>query len=161
MEKSNLDKVKQIVDRCGKENAAYLNLVNENGFMCNVESDSTKTIFTDEMVYFVRTGENSLRPKNINGKNVVFPMTVTAMEYDSIKHAKVHLTFEGLNTFLKEFGLDQDEEWKEFIKKCRALGNTEALGFNLGTDGKQLTQLTLDGNDTSKDNIIPHIKPGI
>ena len=60
MEKSNLDKVKQIVDKCGKENAAYLNLVNENGFMCNVESDSTKTIFTDETYNFGRAFLNSV-----------------------------------------------------------------------------------------------------
>ena len=158
MDKANIDKIKSIVDKCGKENASYFNLISENGFMSFVDNDSTKTVFTDDLVYFVRTGENTMRPRNINDKNIVFPMTVTAMEYDTFKQAKVQVTFEGLNIFLKELGLDQDEEWKEYIKNCRALGNTEALGFNIGTDG---VQLNLDGKDTSNDNIIPYIKPGI
>ena len=150
------DKIKSIVEKCGKENASYFNLISENGFMSFVDNDSTKAVFTDDLVYFVRTGENTIRTRKVGEKITNFPMTVTAMEYDTFKQAKVQVTFEGLNIFLKELGLAEDKEWKEFVTKCRKLGNTEAIGFNIGTDGKQID---LDGKDVSMS--IPYLKPGL
>ena len=156
MEKACIDKIKSIVEKCGKENASYFNLISENGFMSFVDNDSTKAVFTDDLVYFVRTGENTIRTRKVGEKITNFPMTVTAMEYDTFKQAKVQVTFEGLNIFLKELGLAEDKEWKEFVTKCRKLGNTEAIGFNIGTDGKQID---LDGKDVSMS--IPYLKPGL
>ena len=58
MEKSNVIKFKDIVDKCGKE-ASFFNLISENGFMSFAETDSTKSVFADDVVYFFRTSDNT------------------------------------------------------------------------------------------------------
>lgn len=161
MKKENIDNIKAIFDKCGND-ARNFKLISENGFFGCAENDSTKTIFTDELVYFVRTSENTMRSTNIDGKNVNFPMSIMASEYDTFKEVSIEVTFDGLMIFLKELGLDTDSEWVEFVKKIRSLGFTEALGFNIKVDEDGKThQLNLDNNSVSNDKMIPYLVPGL
>lgn len=159
MEKAHVDKMREIIDKCGKENAAYFNLISENGFMSFADNDSTKSIFTDEVVYFFRTADN-------NTLKTDFPMSVTAMEYDTFKQLKVQLTYEGFLIFLQELGASpSDDEWKEFIKnnKIREIGNATGFRVDVSVDntGKTtVTKLDLNGNP-EKEHTIPYIIPGV
>ena len=159
MEKAHVDKMREIIDKCGKENACYFNLISENGFMSFADNDSTKSIFTDEVVYFFRTADN-------NSLKTDFPMTVTAMEYDTFKQLKVQLTYDGFVTFLTELGASPaDDEWKEFIKqnKIREISNAKGFRVDVSVDdtGKTtVTKLDLDGKPI-KEQTIPYIIPGI
>ena len=158
MEKAHVDKMREIIDKCG-ENASYFNLISENGFMSFTDNDSTKAIFTDEVIYFFRTADN-------NSLKSEFPMTVTAMEYDTFKQAKVQLTYEGFVTFLQELGASpSDDEWKEFIKqnKIREISNAKGFRVDVTVDDNGTTtvqKLDLDGKPITTQT-IPYIIPGI
>ena len=159
MEKAHVDKMREIIDKCGKENAAYFNLISENGFMSFADNDSTKSVFTDEVVYFFRTSDNNTLKTDL-------PMSVTVMEYDTFKQLKVQLTYEGFLVFLKEIGEDPSSDiWKEFIKQNKIREISNAKGFrvdvSVGEDGETTVQkLDLDGNPITKQT-IPYIIPGI
>lgn len=159
MEKANVDKFRNIVDACG-DNASYFNLISENGFMSFSETDSTKTIFADDLVYFFRTNNNTSTKGSEN-----FPMSVTAMEYDTFKQLKVQLTFEGFLTFLDKLGADKNsDEWKEYIKQTKIAAISDAKGFRLNStldDNGNLTveHIDLDGNKIEKS--VPFLSPGL
>ena len=159
MEKENVLKFKDIIDKCG-DDASYFNLISENGFMSFADTDSTKSVFANEFVYFFRTSDNTSTKGAEN-----FPVAITAMEYDTFKQLKAQFTFDGFLTFLKEIGEDPNsDEWKEFIKKTRIAAISDAKGFRVNTtldeNGNTVVEhVDLDGNKITK--TVPFLEPGI
>ena len=159
MEKSNVIKFKDIIDKCGKE-ASFFNLISENGFMSFAETDSTKSVFADDVVYFFRTSDNTSTKGAEN-----FPIDITAMEYDTFKQLKAQFTFDGFLTFLKELGEDPNsDEWKEYIQKTRIAAISDAKGFRVNTtvdeNGNAIVEhVDLDGNKIEK--VVPFLEPGL
>ena len=159
MEKSNVIKFKDIVDKCGKE-ASFFNLISENGFMSFAETDSTKSVFADDVVYFFRTSDNTSTKGAEN-----FPIDITAMEYDTFKQLKAQFTFDGFLTFLKELGVDTtSDEWKEYIKQTKIAAISDAKGFRIDSTVDENGNMTvkhvdLDGNEIK--NTVPFLSPGL
>ena len=160
MEKANVDKFRDIVNKCGSDNTSFINLISENGFMSFSETDSVKSVFTDDLVYFFRTSNNTSTKGSEN-----FPIELTAMEYDTFKQLNVQLTFEGFLTFLKELGEDSSsDEWNEYIKRTKIAAISDAKGFRVDTtlneDGSVTVEnLDLDGNKITK--TVPFLSPGL
>ena len=159
MEKACVDKFRDLVAKCG-EDASYFNLISENGFMSFAENDSTKSIFTDDLVYFFRTNNNTSGKAKEN-----FPMSVTAMQYDTFKQLKVQLSYNGFITFLKELGVDTtSDEWKEYIKQTKIAAISDAKGFRINStvdeDGNMTVKhVDLDGNEIK--HTVPFLSPGL
>ena len=159
MEKACVDKFRDLVAKCG-DDASYFNLISENGFMSFAENDSTKSIFTDDLVYFFRTNNNTSGKAKEN-----FPMSVTAMQYDTFKQLKVQLSYNGFITFLKELGVDTtSDEWKEYIKQTKIAAISDAKGFRIDSTVDENGNMTvkhvdLDGNEIK--NTVPFLSPGL
>ena len=159
MEKACVDKFRDLVAKCG-DDASYFNLISENGFMSFAENDSTKSIFTDDLVYFFRTNNNTSGKAKEN-----FPMSVTAMQYDTFKQLKVQLSYNGFITFLKELGVDTtSDEWKEHIKQTKIAAISDAKGFRIDSTVDENGNMTvkhvdLDGNEIK--NTVPFLSPGL
>ena len=159
MEKACVDKFRDIVKKCG-ENATYFNLISENGFMSFAENESTKSVFTDDLVYFFRTNNNTSTKAKAE-----FPIELTAMEYDTFKQLNIQLTFEGFMTFLDEIGADKtSDEWKNYIKQTKIAALSDAKGFRIDSSIDENGNMTvkhvdLDGNEIK--HTVPFLSPGL